>query len=150
MDIHVLIFFFITLSLTYSITNTLQQKINELQIKLQETTISKSIPMKQQIPFRDYINPKVEMTNEYFQIGFIYNSNERYPLYGRHLYPGRSDRWEYYIIDESRNKLRIPFQTRNNIELYSGDEIQIKQLNNILFTVEIYDYDKPKYNPNII
>jgi hypothetical protein len=85
---------------------------------------------------------------DYQMIGFIHKDNERYPLYGRHKYPGRSDRWEYYVIDETRNRLKIPFATKGDIELYSGDATDIPGLGSG-FQVNIYEYESPRYNPNI-
>lgn len=98
-------------------------------------------------PERQYISP-TDSSDTYTVLGFVYKANERYPLYGRHKYPGRSDRWEYYIIDESRNRLKIPFETTNNNELFDGDYINIPTLGDS-FSVKIYDYTNFRYNPNI-
>lgn len=86
---------------------------------------------------------------DYQMIGFIYKDNERYPLFGRHKYPGRSDRWEYYIMDETRNRLKIPFTTRGDVELYNGDTTEIPGLGSG-FQVNIYEYESPRYNPNAL
>lgn len=94
-------------------------------------------------------NFNVPSYDDYQLIGFVYNSTDRYPLFGRHKYPGRSDRWEYYIIDESRNRLKIPFKTKNDNELYSGDTISIPTLPGT-FQAEIYEYETFRYNPNLL
>lgn len=92
--------------------------------------------------------PSVLTYDDYQQIGFIYKDNERYPLFGRHKYQGRTDRWEYYIIDETRNRLKIPIQSRNDEELYNNDSVSINELGND-FNIKIYDYETFRYNPNV-
>ena len=60
------------------------------------------------------------------QLGFIFNNDERYPLYGRPKYSGRSDRYEYYIIDETRNRLKIPYKSKNdygNLPFFSNKNV---------------------------
>ena len=87
--------------------------------------------------------------DDYQQMGFIFNNNDRYPLYGRPKYPGRTEKYEYYIIDETRNRLKIPYKSRNDNELYDGDSIRVDILNGD-FTVKIYDFDNFRYNPDIL
>lgn len=86
--------------------------------------------------------------NDYQQMGFIYNDQERFPLYGRPKYPGKTDKYEYYLIDESRNHLKIPYKPKGDNEIYDGDQIFVDVLNNS-FSVKIYDYDNIRYNPTI-
>jgi len=86
--------------------------------------------------------------NDYQQIGFIYNDQERYPLYGRPKYPRKLDKFEYYIIDETRNHLKIPYKPRGDNEIFDGEQISVDVLNNT-FTVKIYDYDNIRYNPDL-
>lgn len=98
-------------------------------------------------PDRYYTNP----TNleDYQMIGYMYNDNTKFPLFGRYKFPGRSDKWEYYILDESRNKIKIPFKTKNDNELYDGDIIDIPTAGNGLHA-KIYDYEQYRYNPNVM
>jgi hypothetical protein len=86
--------------------------------------------------------------NDYQMIGYIYHGNERFPLFGRYKFPGKTDKWEYYLIDESRNRLKIPFKSVNDNELYDGDTINVTSVGNG-FQVKIYDYDQIRYNPNL-
>ena len=86
--------------------------------------------------------------NDYQQIGFVYNDQERYPLYGRPKYPRKLDKFEYYIIDETRNHLKIPYKSRGDNEIFDGEQIFIDVLNNT-FTVKIYEYDNIRYNPDV-
>lgn len=102
-------------------------------------------------PERIYPGGKMNVPSydDYQLIGFVYNSTQRYPLFGRYKYPGRSDRWEYYIIDESRNRLKMPFKSKNDNELYGGDTVTIPTLPGT-FQTEIYEYETFRYNPNLV
>ena len=90
-------------------------------------------------PVRDY-----NSSNNYQVIGIIYNDTERYPLHGRRQYPGRSDKWEYYITDDSRNHIRMEIKSTNNNELYTGDSVFVDILGKT-YTVEIYPYNNFRY-----
>jgi hypothetical protein len=81
-------------------------------------------------------------------IGYVFNDNDRFPLFARQKFPGRSEKWEYYVMDETRNRLKIPFKSKNDNELYDGDSIDIPTVGNN-FSVKIYDYDSLRYNPNV-
>lgn len=87
--------------------------------------------------------------NDYQMLGYVYKGNERYPLFGRYKYPGKTDKYEYYLVDESRNKLKIPFKSRNDNELMDGETTFIQELGDN-FNVKIYDYENFRYNPYII
>lgn len=101
-------------------------------------------------PERTYPSGKFNQAanNDYQQMGFIFNDHDRYPLYGRPKYPGRTEKYEYYIIDETRNRLKIPYKSKNDNELYDGDSIRVDILNGD-FTVKIYEFDNFRYNPDI-
>lgn len=102
-------------------------------------------------PERSYPSGRLNTpgTSDFQQIGIVYNNNERLPLFGRPKYPGRSEKYEYYIIDETRNRLKIPFKSKNDNELYDGDTIRVDVLNND-YTVKIYEYDQFRYNPDVL
>ena len=104
-----------------------------------------------QPPERTYSGGRfnTEPYQEFQQIGFLYNNTDRYPLFSRPKYPGKTDKYEYYIIDESRNRLKIPFRSKNDNELYDGDSIFVDILKGE-YNVKIYDYDNIRYNPNIL
>lgn len=106
-------------------------------------------------PERTYPNGKLQplrpivrnTSNDYQQIGFVFNNDDRLPLFARPKYPGKTDKYEYYLIDQTRNRLKIPFKSKNDNELYDGDNIHIDVLNND-YTVKIYEYDNLKYDPD--
>lgn len=140
-----------------------QQCLSDLQEKTEYIQKSQSVPvnMNKNVALNRIYNPlappertyptgrlNIPGTQDFQQIGFIYNGNERYPLYGRPKYPGKTDKYEYYIIDETRNRLKIPYKSKNDNELYDGDKIQVDVLNNV-YDVKIYDYDQFRYNPEV-
>lgn len=103
-------------------------------------------------PERSYVGRKMmssrDQYDQYQPVGFIYNTTDRYPLFARPKYPGKTDKYEYYIIDETRNRLKIPFRSRNDNELFDNDTIFIDVLNSE-FTVKIYEYEGFRYNPDL-
>ena len=82
----------------------------------------------------------------YQMIGYITNNINQYPIYGKYHYPNKSDRWDYYTIN---NQIKIPIYTKNYQELYDGDTVIIPELNNDTFTFKKYN-NSIQYNPNII
>jgi hypothetical protein len=102
-------------------------------------------------PERSYPSGRLNTpgTSDFQQIGIVYNNTERLPLFGRPKYPGRTEKYEYYIIDETRNRLKIPFKSKNDNELYDGDTIHLDILNND-YNVKIYEYDQFRYDPDIL
>jgi uncharacterized protein (UPF0333 family) len=81
----------------------------------------------------------------YRQLGFLYDSTYRYPLFGRYLYSGRTDLWEYYIVDDSRNRIKISFKSPNNKEIFDGDVVNVPTIGSL--TASIYEIEQTKYNP---
>lgn len=90
-------------------------------------------------------------SSNFQNIGYVYNvsSGNKYPLYGRTRYRRRSDKWEYYIVEDSENKIRIPYKSRNDNELSTGDVINIRGVTGDL-QVELYELDQPRYNPDLM
>jgi len=97
-------------------------------------------------PERDY-----NMNSSFQMIGFLTStaSAERYPLFGRTKYPRRSDKWEYYTIDEGRNRIKIVIKTKGDEELYDGDSITVPELGGV-FSVKLYEYSNVRYNPDLM
>ena len=82
-------------------------------------------------------------------IGYLSSNGEQYPVFARDKYPGRSDKQEYYTINDSRNRVKIPFKTTNWNELFSGDTIDIPEISNgLVFTK--YDTNTLRYDPNYV
>jgi hypothetical protein len=70
-------------------------------------------------------------------------------LFGRQEYPGSSF-YEYYTaLNSGLDSIKIPIKNRRNNELYTGDEVYIKEINQ-KYEVSLHKYDAPKYYPDIL
>lgn len=100
------------------------------------------------IPTRGY-------PDNYTQIGILLdtkkstsNPNNIVRLFGRQTYPG-SNKYEYYItVSSGQDIIKIPLETKR-LELYDDDEIYIQELNST-YRVKLYDYDAPRYYPDVL
>jgi hypothetical protein len=150
----------------FSCQTSQQQCLGDLQQTKQYLQQSQNVPVNNKAnanialnrlynplspPERSYPSGRLNTpgTSDFQQIGIVYNNTERLPLFGRPKYPGRTEKYEYYIIDETRNRLKIPFKSKNDNELYDGDTIRVDVLNND-YTVKIYEYDQFRYNPDVL
>jgi hypothetical protein len=84
----------------------------------------------------------------YQMIGYLTNENGQFPVFGRYKYPGKSDKYEYYTMNEGRNKIKIPFKTKNYNELYTDDTVNVPELGGTLIFKK-YDNEQNRYDPNI-
>lgn len=109
-----------------------KQSRNEIPIEIKPQEI---------YPERKYTGP-MQMSSSASNIGYVYNSSHVFPLYmykiGRNYY--------YYVIDSSRNNVKIPIENSKNIELYDEDSIIIPELGGT-FTIKMYEYSGNIYNP---
>jgi hypothetical protein len=99
------------------------------------------------IPTRGY-------PENYQLLGIIIRNNPEtaYNLFGRQLYPG-SNQYEYYIEGNMKDtKIKIPIKIPGNKEIEDNQTIDIPGMNNenSPFTVKLYDYESPRYNPYLI
>lgn len=86
--------------------------------------------------------------NQYQMLGYLSGGvGEQYPVFGRYKYPGKSDKFEYYTMNDSRGRIKIPFKTKNYNELYDGDQINIPDLGGNL-SFKKYEVENVRYNPN--
>lgn len=86
--------------------------------------------------------------NFYQNLGFISDNINQYPIYGRYHDPNRTDRMEYYTINEGRNKIKIPIKTKNFSELYTEDIVNIPEFGGNFTFTKYEDTDENRYNPN--
>lgn len=76
------------------------------------------------------------------------NQNNILRLFGRQEYPG-SNRYEYYVmINSGLDQIKLPLELRRQ-ELYDGDTVVVKQLNQ-RYEVNLYKYDAPRYYPDVL
>lgn len=83
----------------------------------------------------------------YQQYGFVFQNDIRIPLFGRQQYSG-SNKYDYYVQDESRNFIKIPLTVSGDRELYDGDTVKIDSYDGD-FIVKIYENDTPRYIPHL-
>ncbi len=113
----------------------------ELVKKQPRNEIPIEIKSQEVYPERKYIGP-IQVPASASNIGYIFSSSLVFPLY---LY--RIDRnYYYYVIDSSRNNVKIPIENPKKIELYDGDSVTIPELGGT-FTIKMYEYSGNIYNP---
>jgi hypothetical protein len=67
---------------------------------------------------------------------------------GRETYPG-SSKYEYFTrITDGNETINIPIENKHKKEYYDDDVINIDTLNSD-YKVKIFDYDAPKYYPDL-
>jgi len=92
---------------------------------------------------------KYDSYQRYQQIGFLTNIDGQFPVFARDKYMGKSDKQEYYTINEGRNHVKIPFKTKNYNELFDGDQVNVPELSNNTFSFKKYETENIRYNPNV-
>jgi hypothetical protein len=85
---------------------------------------------------------------QYQMLGFLSGAQGQFPVFGRYKYPGKTDKLEYYTINDSRGRIKIPFKTKNYNELYDGDSIIINELGGD-YTFTKYEDEGLRYNPTL-
>ncbi len=114
--------------------------------------------------------PTRATTGGFQQVGYLYRSEVSdsdkqignnsdtaiIPLYGHRLFNG-SDKWNYYVSSDKYHSIKMPIMHKNRKcdseygcnEIYNDDEIDVPAYNS-RFKVQIYEFDKPRYLPNVI
>jgi hypothetical protein len=95
-------------------------------------------------------SPSYDGYRQFQMLGYLTGSDGRYPVMGRYRDAGRSDRFEYYTIDNERGRIKIPFKNKNYKELYDGDSINIDELGGEFTFKKYEDQDGNRYDPNVI
>ena len=105
--------------------------------------------------FKDLINiPTRGYPDNYQQLGMLIRKSDEklLKLFGRQTYPG-SNKYEYYVVDSNSNTdNKVPLKVPSDKELYDNEKIDIPWLDSSRgnFDVKIFDYNAPRYNPNVI
>jgi hypothetical protein len=103
-------------------------------------------------PGGSFANPRgYDGYRQFQQLGYISGgpNGPRYPIMGRYRDAGRSDRFEYYFIDNERGRIKVPFKTKNYNELYDGDNVNIDELGGEFTFKKYEDTDGNRYSPDI-
>jgi hypothetical protein len=140
-----------------NISNKLDDLLKHLYLtKRDEATVYNPLyPPEQRVEERQYPFPNTNWRrtrgepDDYQLVGLLYNTdvNKNYQLYGRRVYPG-SYEWEYYIRGRDAGGLDIkyPIQLNNKQEIMDGMVVNIP-IDKNPYTVSIYNYSTPRYNP---
>lgn len=96
-----------------------------------------------------FTSPGYNSYVQFQQVGYLSGNGEQYPVFARDKYAGKSDKQEYYTINEGRNRIKIPIKTKNFNELYDGDQLSVSQLSDQPFTFHKYEDEGYRYNPRI-
>jgi hypothetical protein len=130
-------------------STSLQQKDISLQNKFLDKLYNPLSPPENIIESGTFNTPRYDAYTTYQNLGYLTGNGTQYNVFGRWMYPNKSDRWQYYVINNDRSRIKIPFKTKNNNELYDGDTIDIPELGNG-FVFKKYENEGIRYNPNII
>lgn len=129
--------------------STQNQNTNNIQTKFLDKIYNPLAP-PENIYSGGRLNQRGYDSYQQFQmIGYLSGNGQQYPVFARDKYPGRSDKQEYYTINDSRNRVKIPFKTTNWNELFSGDNINVPEIGNSLVFTK-YDTNTLRYDPNYI
>jgi hypothetical protein len=123
--------------------------INSTQNKFLDKIYNPLTPPENVYKNGSFTSPGYDSYTQYQMTGYITGNGQQYPVFARDKYSGRSDKQEYYTMNEGRNRIKIPFKTKNFEELYSGDRVNIPELGGE-FTFNKYENEGNRYSPNII
>ena len=131
---------------------TLEMSLNKphvTQMKFLDKIYNPLYPPENIYKHGGFYSPGYDSYQQYQMIGYLSGGGQQYPVFARDKYRGRSDKQEYYTINDSRNRIKIPFQTKNWNELFDGDTINIPELGSGL-VFKKYETNQVRYDPNYI
>ena len=106
------------------------------------------------LPIINHINlPTRGYPDNYQIVGLVSRPGDEkiLQLFGRATFPG-SNQYEYYVTTETNGfSNKIPIETKGKKEIEEGASIKIPifDQNKGEFQVKLYNYDTPRYNPNV-
>lgn len=116
------------------------------QTQVPVSQFSRSRELNTSYPTSVYIPRDTDFDN-FKNIGYIYNSLGRFPLYMNRL----NNRYYYYTRDDSRNNIKITIgdpERGLKDEFFDGDNVSVPELSPEVFNIKIYE-NQSFYNPNI-
>ena len=98
--------------------------------------------------------PTRGLPDNFHQVGVVLRDNTEtaYNLFGRQKFPG-SSQYEYYVVGTMGfNTVKLPIKIRGDKEVEDGQSIDIPGTRPDAgqFKVQLYDYDAPRYYPNVL
>lgn len=100
-------------------------------------------------PQGSFSNPGYDAYRQFQMIGYLTGSSGRYPVMARYR-SNNKNKYEYYTIDDSRNRIKITFRTKNDEELYDNDNVNINELGGTLIFKKYENTDGNRYDPNVL
>lgn len=108
-------------------------------------------------------NPRYEQNTQIQQIGFLTSATAQadpsgasepkiLPLFGYSLREKHSDRWVYFTATDQQQSIRLPVESEGRDcmnddigcrEVFTGDEIKVRALNDQPFTLTLYKNQFP-------
>lgn len=102
-------------------------------------------------PGGSFSTPPYDAFRQYQMLGYLSGPTGQFPVMGRYKYSGKTDKFEYYTINNDRGRIKINFKNKNDEELYDGDTVSVPQITNEALTFYKYENtDGNRYDPNVI
>jgi hypothetical protein len=127
----------------------IQIPTQNLQSKFLDKIYNPLTPPENVYPNGNFTSKGYDGYQQYQMLGYLSGNQGQFPVFGRYKYPGKTDKMEYYTINDSRGRIKIPFKTVNYNELYDGDSINIDELGGS-YKFKKYDDEGLRYNPNVL
>lgn len=133
-----------------TLKNSIPSQVNPpvLQNKFLDKIYNPLSPPENVYPGGNFNTRGYDGYQQYQMLGYLSGSQGQFPVFGRYKYPGKTDKMEYYTINDSRGRIKIPFKTKNYNEMYDGDSVIIDDLGGS-YTFKKYDDEGLRYNPNL-
>lgn len=121
---------------------------NNIQLKFLEKIYNPLAPPENIYPSGNFNSRGYDAYQQFQMLGYLTGPQGQFPVFGRYKFPGKTDKMEYYTINDSRGRIKIPFKTTNYNELYDDDSINIDELGGT-YIFKKYTDEGLRYNPNI-
>lgn len=118
-------------------------------------------PPERRVPSHQYPNaiknniniPTRGLPDKYQLLGVASRNNTEtvFNLFGRQKFPG-SNQYEYYVQSTNNNSMyKIPISIKGDKEIEDNMMIHIDTMDHSkgAFTIKLYNYDAPRYNPYV-
>lgn len=101
-------------------------------------------------PSGSFSSPSYDGFRNFQMIGYLSNLSGQFPVMGRYRDSHRTDKWQFYTINNDRGRIKIPFKTKNDNELYDNDTVTIQELGGEFSFKKYENIDGNRYNPDVI
>lgn len=128
-----------------------QNTSSSIQNKFLEKIYNPLAPPENIYPGGNFMSrgPAYDGYQKFQMLGYLTGQKGQFPVFGRYKYPGKTDKLEYYTIDDSRGRIKIPFKTTNYNELYDGDSVNINEFGGS-YIFKKYQNEELRYDPTVM